>query len=124
MSRQRRLLSRGLLIMALTASFAVSTAIFNQTYAAQSRVDAQLTNGSDVTATTTAAAGLPPSIFTAAKHIPGVVAVQPMMHRFAYVGNDLQDMFGINPHTIQHGTTISHPLFAPRNARAVPAALA
>ena len=29
MSRQRRLLSRGLMIMALTGSFAVSTAVFN-----------------------------------------------------------------------------------------------
>jgi putative ABC transport system permease protein len=124
MSRQRRLLSRGLLIMALTASFAVSTAVFNQTYEAQSRVDAQLTNGSDVTATTTAAAGLPARIFTAAKTIPGVAAVQPMMHRFAYVGNDLQDMFGINPKTIQSGTTISDAFFGGGNAHAVLAALA
>ncbi len=124
MSRQRRLLSRGLLIMALTASFAVSTAVFNQTYEAQSRVDAQLTNGSDVTATTTAATGLPAHIFTAVKQIPGVVAVQPMMHRFAYVGNDLQDMFGIDPRTIQQGTTISDAFFAGGNARAVLAALA
>jgi putative ABC transport system permease protein len=124
MSRQRRLLSRGLLIMALTASFAVSTAIFNQTYAAQSRVDAQLTNGSDVTAATTAAAGLPPGIFTSAKRLPGVVAVQPMMHRFAYVGNDLQDMFGINPRTIQSGTTISDAFFQGGNASSVLAALA
>ena len=44
-----RLLSRGLMIMALTGSFAVSTAVFNATYANQSRVDAQLTNGADVT---------------------------------------------------------------------------
>jgi len=124
MSRQRRLLSRGLLIMALTASFAVSTAVFNQTYTAQARVDAQLTNGSDVMATTTAATGLPPRIFTAVRRIPGVTAVQPMMHRFAYVGNDLQDMFGINPRTIQQGTTISDAYFAGGNARAVLAALA
>ncbi|HSR84758.1 MAG TPA: ABC transporter permease [Streptosporangiaceae bacterium] len=124
MSRQRRLLSRGLLIMALTASFAVSTAIFNQTYAAQSRVDAQLTNGSDVTAATTAESGLPPRIFPAVKSIPGVQAVQPMMHRFAYVGNDLQDMFGINPRTIQSATAVSDAFFQGGNARSVLAALA
>jgi putative ABC transport system permease protein len=123
MSRQRRLLSRGLLIMALTASFAVSTAIFNQTYAAQSRVDAQLTNGSDVTATTTASAGLPPRIFAATRHLPGVVAVQPMMHRFAYVGNDLQDMFGINPRTIGTATSVSDAFFQGGNAQAVLAKL-
>ena len=34
-------------------SFALSVAVFNTTYAAQSRVDAQLTNGADVTVTTT-----------------------------------------------------------------------
>jgi putative ABC transport system permease protein len=124
MSRQRRLLSRGLLIMALTASFAVSTAIFNQTYVAQSRVDAQLTNGSDVTASTTAAAGLRPGIIPAARHLPGVAAVQPMMHRFAYVGNDLQDMFGINPRTIGQATSVSDAFFQGGNAQAVLAKLA
>jgi putative ABC transport system permease protein len=124
MSRQRRLLSRGLLIMALTASFAVSTAVFNQTYAAQSRVDAELTNGSDVTATTTAAAGLPPGVFAATRRLPGVLAVQPMMHRFAYVGNDLQDMFGINPRTIASATSMSGAFFAGGNAPAVLTALA
>src|SRR5260370_30429786 len=97
MSRQRRLLSRGLLIMALTASFAVSTAIFNQTYAAQSRVDAQLSNGSDVTAATTAATGLPPRIFGATRHLPGVVAVHPVMHKFAYFGHDFHDLFRLYP---------------------------
>lgn len=124
MSRQRRMLSRSLLIMALTASFAVSTAVFNQTYAAQSRVDAQLTSGSDVTAATTAAAGLPPGIFATTRRLPGVAAVQPMMHRFAYVGNDLQDMFGINPRTIATATTVSDAFFQGGNAQAVLAALA
>jgi putative ABC transport system permease protein len=124
MSRQRRLLSRGLLIMALTASFAVSTAIFNQTYAAQSRVDAQLTNGSDVTAATTASTGLPARVFGTTRHLPGVVAVQPMMHRFAYVGSDLQDMYGINPRTIGQATTVSDAFFQGGNAQSVLARLA
>ena len=70
MSRQRRLLSRGLAIIGLTAAFAVSTAVFNQTYQQQSRVDAQLTNGADVTAATTAATGLPASAFAAAGGCP------------------------------------------------------
>src|SRR5216683_1445115 len=72
MSRQRRLLSRGLMIMGLTASFAVSTAIFNQTYAAQSRVDAQLTNGADVTAISAATAGLPAGSVQKIRGLPGV----------------------------------------------------
>ncbi|HEX4658836.1 MAG TPA: ABC transporter permease [Streptosporangiaceae bacterium] len=124
MSRQRRLLSRGLLIMALTASFAVSTAVFNATYAAQSRVDAQLTNGADVTASTTAAAGLPPGAVPAARRLPGVAAAQPMMHRFAYVGNDLQDLFGIDPRHITEATPMSDAFFQSGSAATVLAALA
>ena len=124
MSRQRRILSRGLMIMALTASFAVSTAVFNATYAAQSRVDAQLTNGADVTASTTATTGLPAGVFAATRRLPGVAAVQPMMHRFAYVGNDLQDLYGISPQSIATATPMSDAFFQGGHASAVLAALA
>ena len=37
--------------------------------------------------------------------LPGVAAAQPMQHRFAYVGNDLQDLYGIDPATIGQATT-------------------
>ncbi|HCP61356.1 MAG TPA: ABC transporter permease [Actinobacteria bacterium] len=111
MSRQRRLLSRALVLMALTASFAVSTAIFNATFAAQSRVDAQLTNGADVSVTTAAAAGLPPDALTKVRSVSGVAAAEPMLHRFAYVGNDLQDLYGIDPTTIGRATTMSNAYF-------------
>src|SRR5690242_10895238 len=124
MSRQRRLLSRGLVIIGLTASFAVSTAVFNTTYSKQSVVDAQLTNGADVTASTTAATGLPPGVFAATRRLNGVAAVQPMMHRFAYVGNDLQDLFGINSRTIGTATPISDAFFPGGSASAALAALA
>jgi putative ABC transport system permease protein len=124
MSRQRRVLSRGLAIIGLTAAFAVSTAVFNQTYQQQSRVDAQLTNGADVTAATAAEAGLPPSSFAAVRRLPGVAAVQPMMHRFAYVGNDLQDLFGIDPRHIGTATPMSDAFFQGGNAAGVLAALA
>jgi putative ABC transport system permease protein len=124
MSRQHRLLTRGLVIMALTASFAVSTAVFNATYAQQSRVDAQLTNGADVTATTTAEAGLPTDLPTRARAFPGVASAQPMQHRFAYVGNDLQDLFGIDPTTIGTATSMSDAFFAGGHATQVLAKLA
>ncbi|MEP6759462.1 MAG: FtsX-like permease family protein [Actinomycetota bacterium] len=112
MSRQRRGLSRGLVLMGLTASFAISVAIFNTTYASQSRVDAQLSNGADVTVTTAAAAGLPAGIADAVSKLPGVAAIQPMQHRFAYVGNDLQDLYGVNPATIGQATSMSNAFFA------------
>jgi putative ABC transport system permease protein len=124
MSRQQRVLSRGLMIIGLTASFAVSTAVFNATYAQQSRVDAQLTNGADVTASTTATTGLPAGALTAARRLSGVAAVQPMMHRFAYVGNDLQDLYGIDAGRIATATPMSDAFFQGGNAAGVLAALA
>ncbi len=116
MSRQRRGLSRGLVLMGLTASFAISVAIFDTTYAAQSRVDAQLSNGADVTVSTPAASGLPAGITEAVAKLPGVAAVRPMQHRFAYVGNDLQDLYGVDPATIGQATSMSDAFFANGNA--------
>jgi putative ABC transport system permease protein len=119
MSRQRRLLSRGLVIMALTGSFAVSTAVFNATYAAQSRVDAQLSNGADVTVTTAASTGLPGGLADRVRRLRGVAAAEPMQHRFAYVGNDLQDLYGIDPVSISRATPMSDAFFAGGNAARV-----
>ena len=51
MGRQRRLLARAVALVALTAAFAASTAVFNATYQQQAEVDARLTNGADVTVT-------------------------------------------------------------------------
>ena len=45
------LVTRGAVLVALALSFAVSTAVFDTTYNGQSRVDAELTNGADVTVT-------------------------------------------------------------------------
>ncbi|MDQ2966258.1 MAG: FtsX-like permease family protein, partial [Chloroflexota bacterium] len=124
MTRQRRALSRGMVLMAITTTFALSVGIFNTTYAAQSRVDAQLTNGADVAVTTAAAAGLPAGLNQAVLALPGVAAAQPMQHRFAYVGNDLQDLYGINPTTIGQGTTMSDAYFGGGTAKQVLATLA
>ncbi len=124
MSRQRRLLSRGLMIMALTGSFAVSTAVFNSTYTAQSRVDAQLTNGADVTVTTAAETGLPQNLTQTVAGLPVVAAAQPMQHRFAYVGNDLQDLYGIDPSAVGQATPMSDAFFAGGHAAGVLAQLA
>jgi putative ABC transport system permease protein len=123
MSRQHRLLSRGLVILTLTASFAVSVAVFNTTYMAQARVDAELTNGADVAATT-AGAALPAGIVASARALPGVLDAEPMQHRFAYVGNDLQDIFGIDPKLIGRATPMSDAYFKGGNARKTLALLA
>ena len=119
MSRQRRALSRGLVLMSVAASFALTVAIFDATYSAQARVDAELTNGADVAVTTAAATGLPSGIATTVSRLPGVAAVQPMQHRFAYVGNDLQDLYGIDPATIGTATSMSDAFFGGGNAQGV-----
>ncbi len=117
LGRLRMLVTRGVVLVALAVSFAVSTAVFNTTYNFQSRVDAELTNGSDVqmAGSTASPAG---SKLTELKALPGVIAAQPMMHRFAYVGKDLQDIYGIDPKHITEAGTMSNAYFAGGNAQA------
>ena len=117
LSRQSGRLSRGVGLLALATGFAVSVAIFNITYDGQSRVDAELTNGADinVTGTTADPAG---ARLTDIRGAPGIAAAEPMMHRYAYVGNDLQDLFGIDPATIGRATTIADAYFANGDAGA------
>src|SRR5229473_3297812 len=93
--------------VALAVSFATSTAVFNTTYNAQARIDAELTNGADV-AVTGSTAFAPSSMLSQLKALPGAAAVQPMQHRFAYVGNDLQDLYGIDPAHLGEATTMSN----------------
>lgn len=121
--RQRHVVTRGIVLVGLAFSFAVSTALFNTTYNAQTRVDAELTNGADVTVTGSTAYPAA-SKLQAIRTTPGVTAAQPMMHRFAYVGNDLQDIYGIDPAHIAEATTMSNAFFSGGDAAATLRALA
>jgi putative ABC transport system permease protein len=100
MSRQRRLLARTVVLVMLAVAFAGSTATFDTTYQAQAEADAQLTNGADVTVTEPPTVTTPASRASDLAAIPGVAAVAPVQHRYAYVGTDLQDLYGIQPDTI------------------------
>ena len=102
LQRQRRLVARGAALVALTIGFAASTAVFNSTYRQQAEVDAVLSNGADVTVTMSPGAVVGPDSSTAHRiaATPGVRHVEPLQHRFAYVGADLQDLYGINTSTI------------------------
>ncbi|RFB85503.1 ABC transporter permease [Rhizobium leguminosarum bv. trifolii] len=116
--RQGRRLSAGIGLAALAFAFAVSTAIFNATYEAQAKVDAELTNGADVTVTGTSAVPASQALDRLYR-LPGVAAAQPMQHRYAYVGTDLQDLYGIDPTRIGTATTMSDAYFADGDARAM-----
>ena len=122
LGRQRALHTRGVVLVALACAFATSTAIFNTTYNAQARVDAELTNGADVQVrgSTAAPAG---AKLRALAALPGVAAAEPLQHRFAYVGADLQDLYGIDPTRIGTATSMANAYFANGDARATLAAL-
>jgi len=123
MSRQRARVAMGLMVVVLAVAFAISTSIFNATYEAQARVDAELSNGADVTVTGGAAANLA-SHQTAIAKLPGVQHVEPMQHRFAYVGTDLQDLFGVNPVTFPSTAHLSDAFFVNGTAKSLMNALA
>ena len=115
LSRQSKSLAVGIAATAVAIAFAASTAVFNATYEAQARLDAQLTNGSDVTVFGTVqkpAGAYGPALAA----IPGVEDVEPMQHRFAYVGTDLQDLFGIDPDRIRRATQLSGTFFSDGDA--------
>ena len=116
MSRQRRPLARAIVMLALAVAFAASTATFNATYRQQAEVDAQLTNGADVTVTPAPGAAMAPDTAAALAAVAGVRAVEPIQHRFAYIGADLQDLYGVRPATIT-GDRVAGHLLPPRHRR-------
>jgi len=124
MSRQRRLLARALVLVALTVSFAASTAVFNATYQQQAQVDARLTNGADVTVTESPGSTIGAAGATQLSHILGVKSVEPIQHRFAYVGADLQDLYGVRAGTITDATKLQDAYFQGGTARQLMATLA
>ncbi|MGO9741327.1 MAG: FtsX-like permease family protein [Roseiarcus sp.] len=123
LAHRARDVSMGATMLALAIAFAVSTAIFNTTYNAQARVDAELTNGADVTVF---GAGAYPAgkHLDAIRRLPHAAAAEPMQHRFAYVGSDLQDLYGVDPRTIGRVTSLSDAYFAGGGAAEILALLA
>jgi putative ABC transport system permease protein len=117
MARRRRELSRSIVLLTVALAFAASTAIFNATYQAQAEVDARLTNGADVTVTEPPASGVGPAGAIPLAAVPGVRAVEPLQHRFAYIGADLQDLYGVQPSTITNVTGLSDGFFQGGTAR-------
>jgi putative ABC transport system permease protein len=124
LARQRGLLARAVALLALTAAFASSTAVFNATYRQQAEVDARLTNGADVTVTESPGAAVGPGGADALRRVAGVGRVEPLQHRFAYVGSDLQDLYGVRPSTIGAAGKLQDAWFAGGSARGLMARLA
>ncbi|CAN5602187.1 hypothetical protein BH09ACT7_BH09ACT7_55150 [soil metagenome] len=111
LSRQRRPLVRAIVLLALAIAFAASTATFNATYRQQAEADAQLTNGADVTVTPAPGAAVAAGMAASLEKVAGVKAVEPIQHRFAYIGADLQDLYGVRPATITRATALQDSYF-------------
>ena len=117
MAHERGRIIKGIVLVALAMSFATSTSIFNTTYQQQSAIDATLTNGADVAVTGTI--DQPASqVLAKLQALSGVAAIQAMQHRFAYVGTDLQDLFGIDSAHIAEATPMSDAYFQNGDASA------
>jgi putative ABC transport system permease protein len=117
LTRSRRLVTRGAVVLALSVAFAVSTGIFHATYSQQALVDARLTNGADVTVTEPPGAGVTADAAERLAGVPGVRHVEPIQHRFAYVGTDLQDLYGVRPGTVTAGAALQDSWFTGGSAQ-------
>jgi putative ABC transport system permease protein len=111
LSRQRQAFATAIVMLTLSLVFAASTATFNATYRAQAEVDAQLTNGADVTVIEPPGSSVSPDSGKKLSAIRGVQAVEPIQHRFAYIGTDLQDLYGVNPASITSVTALQDNYF-------------
>lgn len=110
-TRQRGPVTRSVVLFALACVFAISTATFNATYRQQAEADALLTNGADVTVTESPGASVSGARVDQLRAVPGVRSVQPLQHRYAYIGSDLQDLYGVNPTTITSATALQDSYF-------------
>jgi putative ABC transport system permease protein len=124
LARQRRPVAHAVVLLTLALSFAASTATFNATYRQQSEVDAQLTNGADVTVAQSPGADVGPDQAARLAAVPGVRGAEPLQHRYAYVGSDLQDLYGVRPHTIADAVHLQDTWFRGGSARDLMSTLA
>ena len=124
MSRQRAPIARAVALVALATCFAASTAAFNTTYRRQAEADARLSNGADVVVTASPGGALQPALARALEQVRGVASVEALQHRYAYIGNDLQDLYGVNATTVVHGGRLQDAWFAGGSAAQLFAKLA
>ncbi len=100
MVRGRRPLGWAVMLVAVTVAFAGSTAVFNATYKHPAEVDAVLTNGAPVQVAESPGVVVGPDGAKRLSTVAGVSSIEPLQHRYAYVGADLQDLFGVRTSTI------------------------
>ncbi len=121
--RRGAAINRGLIVVGLLLAFGVNLGIFTATYNQQARVDAQLTIGADVAATAPPGAVSARHLESTIASVSGVSATTALDHAYAYVGPDLQDIYGINAATLPGATTLRDSYFLGSGASATMARL-
>jgi len=116
-ARRAAALGRAGALAALALSFGISLAIFSHTYDAQQRVDAQLTLGSDVKVTPGSRAPQTAAFAARLAAAPGVAAVTPFKTTVAYVGTEIQDIFGVDVSSFRRASFLSNSFFQGLTAR-------
>jgi putative ABC transport system permease protein len=109
--RRGAAINRGLLVAGLLLAFGVNLGLFTATYDQQARVDAQLTLGADVVATAPPGTIRRDALAQRVAKLPGVAGTTALDHSYAYVGPDLQDIFGIDARTLTGGTSLRDSYF-------------
>ena len=88
------------MLLALAAAFAASTAMFNATYQAAGRGRRPTDQRRRRHRHRPPGTQVGPAARRAPRRGARVRHVEPLQHRFAYVGADLQDLYGVQPATI------------------------
>jgi putative ABC transport system permease protein len=121
--RRARPVSRAVIVVGLLLSFSVSLGIFSATYDQQSIADARLTLGADVVANAPPGSSFTAATLAAAASAPGVQTTSPLLHSYAYVGSDLQDIYGVQPSRIRSATQLRDSYFSGGSAASLMASL-
>ena len=83
-----------------------------------------LSNGRDVTVTEPPVRKGATAVAASIQSVAGVRHVEPVQHRFAYLGADLQDLYGVRPASITSATALQDAYFAGGTAKSLMAKLA
>ena len=110
-SRRAHAINRGLVLVGLLLAFGVNLGIFAATYDQQANVDAHLTLGADVVATAPPGVAAGHNLERKVAGVKGAGGTTGVDHSYAYVGPDLQDVFGVNARTLTNGTTLRDSYF-------------
>ena len=124
MARRSLPLQQIVLIIALAIAFGTSVSGFAANYRQQQRVDAELTLGADVKVTPDQTTSQTAAFADQLRTVPGAVAVSPFDQTVAYVGSELQDLFGVNVFSLRQAATLSDSFFLSGTADAVLSQLA